>query len=326
MDKILVPLDGSALAEQALPYAQLIAPLLDASVRLIRVISYADHQHLLASEQMMLAKGGPPPPLYVREQQAWKQLRTHAERYLAAQAALLRRAGVDVEAEVAVDLPAEAIVENAARGDCALIAMATHGYGGLSRWALGSIADKVVQAAPAPVLLVRAAAGGPAAAPALRRILVPLDGSALAEQALPLAATLAAETGAALLLLLVVEPSLGMELGMPPRLRPDQALSLLRDRLMREADRVVGGLDRGHVSMTPLVAEGHPAEAIVDIAAQRHADLIVMSTHGRSGLRRWALGSIADKVLHATTTPLILIGAQASAGRSWEPRPPEEHA
>src|SRR6266508_3328482 len=73
-----------------------------------------------------------------------------------------------------------------------------------------------------------------------------------------------------------------------------------------------GELRRQHLSVKVAVVNGHAAEVIIDEAARRGADLIVMATHGYSGLRRWAMGSVADKVLHATRTPLVLVRARAS--------------
>jgi nucleotide-binding universal stress UspA family protein len=76
---------------------------------------------------------------------------------------------------------------------------------------------------------------------------------------------------------------------------------------------VADELRRQDIPVTPLAVIDFAAEAIIDEAARQHADLIVMATHGYSGLKRWALGSVADKVLHATTTPLVLVRAQANA-------------
>ncbi|MBK9710889.1 MAG: universal stress protein [Kouleothrix sp.] len=132
MRKILVPLDGSALAERALPQIRLLARALGARVHLLRVISHADHDGMVAHESLLLARGGAIPPLQTREQHAWKQLQTHADRYLAAQAGLLRRAGIDVEAEISVGQPAKTIVQVAARrlraGAAALAGRAEAGH------------------------------------------------------------------------------------------------------------------------------------------------------------------------------------------------------
>jgi len=141
--------------------------------------------------------------------------------------------------------------------------MATHGYGGLRRWALGSVTDRVVHTATVPVCVVRSAAHVAPGEHALTRILVPLDGSDLARQALPLAIELAKRASAELVVLRAVET--------------------------------------------------HTQNASLMIM-QSGVDLIVMATHGYGGLQRWALGSVADKVLQAAPIPILLVRARASTG------------
>jgi len=144
----------------------------------------------------------------------------------------------------------------------------------------------------------------------MKTILVPLDGSALARQALPLAAELAVSTHAELILLTVNAPPLGEALEViSPSQRSDELLAALRDQVLGELGGLADELSQQQVPVTPVAVEGFPAEVIVDEAARRRVDLIVMATHGYGGIKRWALGSVADKVLHATTTPLLLVRA-----------------
>ena len=309
MNTILIPLDGSALAEQVLPSIRMLAPKIDAKVKLLQVVLELDQYYVA----MDLELSGPFASQHGQRMNSWDILRQNAETYLERQAAQLRAAGVETSCEVRLGAPAEIIVEVAEREQATLIAMATHGYSGIKRWAIGSVTDKVVHAARVPVSVVRGLEHPPTGERSLRRILVPLDGSALARQALPLAAKLAASTHAELILLTVHSPGLGdalEEVSSYPR--SDELLAALRDRLLGE----LGDLDKElpeQVRVTPVAAEGFPAEAIIDEAARRRADLIVMATHGYSGIKRWALGSVADKVLHAATTPLLLVRAQDSA-------------
>lgn len=308
MPTILVPLDGSALAEQVLPYAQYLATTLAAQIQLLRVVSDADKEALLAYEDVLLARGrGPTLALQTRERRAWQRLTTHAEAYLAAQAAQLSAAGLSVKAEVCTGYPAETIVQIAAARPSDLIALATHGYGGMTRWMLGSVADKVVQAATVPVLMVRDAAP---AAYRLQRLLVPLDGSALARQALPCAIDLAKRCRADIVLLEVVPPTIEAYPYMP---LPAGVRELLHRQALQEVQTVADDLQQHGIAAMPLVATGYPAEVITETAAQQHADMIVMATHGYSGIKRWALGSVADKVAHTATTPLVLVHAQRDA-------------
>jgi nucleotide-binding universal stress UspA family protein len=91
----------------------------------------------------------------------------------------------------------------------------------------------------------------------------------------------------------------------------DDVLPMVRDRLQSELGDLAGELERQDIVVTPVAVNGFPAETIIDEAVRRGVDLIVMATHGYSGIKRWALGSVADKVLHATRTPLLLVRAQA---------------
>jgi len=309
MKTILVPLDGSALAEQVLPSVRMLAPILGAEVHLLHVVSEADRYHLLVDAE--------PGDLFATQRErtlnSWETLRQQAESYLAPLAAQLRAAGVNTGFEIRLGSPAEVIVEVAEREQVVLIAMVTHGYSGLKRWALGSVADKVLHATDTPVFLVRGEEQPPTGERVLKRIMVPLDGSALARQALPYATELATQTRAELIVLTALTPSISEIPSTAPFLWDDDALAAARDRVMQELGSVADELRRQEIPVTPLAVIDFPAEAIIDEAARQHAGLIVMATHGYGGLKRWALGSVADKVLHATTTPLVLVRAQANA-------------
>jgi nucleotide-binding universal stress UspA family protein len=309
MQTILVPLDGSAPAEQVLPSVRMLAPILGAKVKLLQVVLEMDQYYLAMDFEL----SGSFASQRGQRLNTWEVLRQSAEDYLGRHAAQLRAAGVQTTFEVLIGAPAETIVEVAEREQATLIAMATHGYSGIKRWALGSVTDKVVHAANAPVFVVRVMEQPPTGERSLKRILVPLDGSALARQALPRAAELAASTHAELILLAVHVPPLGEvleEVSSYPR--SDELLAALRDRLLGELGSLADELREQQVLVTPVAAEGFPAEAIIDEAARRQVDLIVMATHGYSGLKRWALGSVADKMLHASPTPLLLVRAQDS--------------
>ncbi|HET9223488.1 MAG TPA: universal stress protein, partial [Roseiflexaceae bacterium] len=298
------------LAEQVLPSIRILAPILDAKVRLLQVVLELDQYYLAMDFEL----NGSFASQRGQRLSHWDLLRQSAEDYLERQAAQLRAAGVETTFEVRIGAPAEIIVEVAEREQATLIAMATHGYSGLKRWALGSVADKVLHAANVPVFVVRGSAQPLIGERSLRRILVPLDGSALAQQALPLAVELAMSTRAELILLTVQAPRLGDSLdGVSSYPHSDELLAALRDRVLGELGDLADELCQQQVPIIPVAAEGFPAEAIIDEAARRHVDLIVMATHGYSGIKRWALGSIADKVLHAATTPVMLVRAKDSA-------------
>lgn len=316
MKTILVPLDGSLIAKQALPYAQMLATILSARVHLVRVLSSADKDHILAGESAILAEAERTLATQrERTQYVWEVLRGYAERYLDVHATTLRHVGLDVEIDVRIGSPAETIVAIAEHQPIDLIVMATHGYSGLRRWALGSVTDKVIQATTTPVFIVRGTEQEPARDLTLKRIMVPLDGSALAQQALPCALELATCAHADLLLLRAVSPFIPEHytfgpLGGPPMpYYIEETMAAIRDQAAQDLAAVAGKLRHYDVPITTHVAYGHPAEVIVDQAAEHNVDLIVMATHGYGGIQRWALGSVADKVLHATTTPLLLVHA-----------------
>jgi nucleotide-binding universal stress UspA family protein len=314
MQTILVPLDGSLFAEQVLPHVQVLAPVLGARVCLLQVVPEIAHITMLGDTILGFHGIEEPPERYrERERRVWEIECQRAESYLRPRAAQLRDAGLDATIEVRLGQPAETIVEAAKQCHANFIAMTTHGASGLRRWALGSVTDKVVQAATTAVLIVRGAQGAGVAPRAFKRILVPLDGSSLAKQALPVAAGLAMHAPAELILLRVVAPVV-LDAGFRPLDRPisrhDEIVIGPCEQAGRELEACALNLRREQIAATPVVVVDHTAEAIVDEAARREVDLIVMATHGYGGLQRWALGSIADKVLHATTTPLVLVRAR----------------
>jgi nucleotide-binding universal stress UspA family protein len=241
--------------------------------------------------------GAPLAAQQTREAHSLDLLRQNAERYLDSHAALLRGAGLDIMVDVRWGRAADAITEAALNQHATLIALASHSYRGLKRWALGSVADDVVHATSLPVLILRGAA--PTRAPVINRIMVPIDGSALARQALPLATDLARAARAELLLLHAIAPAIADI----PRFRA-------HDQMDSELEALADEIRAQQVAVRTQVVNGHAAEVLVD-AAQCGVDLIVMATHGYGGLRRWALGSVADTVLHATTTPLVLVRARS---------------
>ena len=310
MKTILVPLDGSLLAEQVLPYVRVLAPLLGAQVRLLQVVPEIPPPSLLSENVANIySMAGSAGSQHEVANVALEEAIAAADSYLAARALRLQEAGLEVSCDVQCGEPADVTVEIAHSPQIGMIAMATHGYGGLRRWALGSVADRVVQAAPVPVFLIRATRYTPAKAFALERVLLPLDGSPLAMQALPIARDLAGKAPAELLLVEAVAP--------PIEPYPNIAaipygtvLGALHDQAARSLGALAGELRSTGVKATPVVDNGHAAEVIVDEATRRNASVIVMATHGRGGLRRWAMGSVADKVLHAATMPLVLVRAQ----------------
>jgi nucleotide-binding universal stress UspA family protein len=306
MNTILVPLDGSPLADRILPYVQLLAPVLRARVHLIRAISATEQDRLLIRSALVEARAGSiVPPVCAAC--AMADICQGTECAIAQQAACLRASGVEAYADTRVGTAAAVITTTAGQSPDTLIAMATHGRTGLRRWALGSTADTLLHTTSIPLFLVRGDRCAPSPNSAIKRILVPLDGSELARQALPIAIELAICARAELVLLYVAARSIEDYLHTFP------VATDLQQLLQEQVDRAVCELDDKpgqSVQVSTVVAVGPTAQTIADEAEHRHADLIVMATHGYTGIERWQLGSIADQVLHTTTTPLLLVRAQ----------------
>ena len=178
--QILVPLDGSSLAEQALSCAMTLGRGLPAELVLFRAVSISpDTQEILDDAGL-------------KADELMKRLEAEASDYLHGIADQLRKAGLSIRRVVQHGPAAEAIVDYAEQKDTQQIVMATHGYGSISRWRHGSVAERVLQSASVPVLLIRARKPGDVRkGMACRRILVPLDGSPMAEQVVPVVTSVA---------------------------------------------------------------------------------------------------------------------------------------
>jgi nucleotide-binding universal stress UspA family protein len=311
---LLVPLDGSALAETALPIATELAHLLGASIVALRVIDPLGEARPIAA---LLADDEDTLPeinfdvLAEREQ---------AQHYLDGVVAQLRAAGLRAHARVAVGYAADQIVQAATQFD--LVTMATHGRSGIRRWAFGSVADSVLRRATTPLLLVRADQTEVVATGRPRRILVPLDGSALAEQALPVAMELARAAKATIVLMrsFCWPDEIATSFAYLDPIRSGGLIEQDEARVRAELEAVAARLTAQGATITTIVGSAPPAEAILATVAMQHADLIVMSTHGRGGLKRWALGSVADRVLHLAAVPVLVVRAEA-AGATAEVGP-----
>jgi nucleotide-binding universal stress UspA family protein len=301
---ILVPLDGSLLAERALPYAEHLAQASGARLLLVRAA---------------LAHG-----LYGRGPlQSEAQAVREAQRYLKETAARLSKPGV-VETAMFYGDAAEAILEEIRLRKIDLVVMATHGRSGIGRWLFGSVAQQVLSHIEVPLLLVPLAceADWPAAPPA--RVLVPLDGSPLAAEALGPACELAAGLGAELFLLRAVDPSAANGAAV----RDEAALVRLATQdpglvdtvcyleghdaaafgaARQYLDGIAAALRASGYRATAHVAVG-PADVAIGEAARAGATAaIAMATHGRAGLPRAVLGSTTDGVLRRANQPLLVV-------------------
>ncbi len=293
--RILVPLDGSDVAERILPTVSALAHRLGAEVILFRAVPPL-------AQAVVLPDGKILSPREYTEQEEWR-----ARAYLERKREVLEAAKVQVHAvDVAVGKPAQAILEAEERWLVDLVAMGTHGRGGLGRLLVGSVADKVIRAGARPVLVQRTDREGPPVT-VLDPILVPLDGSPLAETVLPTAVGLARGLGSRLILFRVVTPVLLPEpVGAP---LPAQSLKVLEEEALAYLERTAEGLRREGVEVTVATATGTPAQEIVAVAQSRRVRLICMATHGYTGLRRVLLGSVTEAVIQTAPIPVLVTRA-----------------
>ena len=289
------------MAEQALSCAVMLGQGLSAELVLFRAVS------IPSDVQAVLDQAGPQADAVVR----W--LEDQADEYLCGVANSLRNAGLDVRHVVQHGAAAEAIVDYAGQTGIGQIVMATHGYTGLKRWTHGSVAERVLQAAGVPVLLVRAreadAARGLQQPTLCRHILVPLDGSELAEQVLPVVSPIARVLEAEITLFQVATTRvLGSFSGeWYPSLQ--STFEMVERQAKAYLERMASRLNEQGIETSMAIRTGPVAESIVKYADTSQTDLIAMCTHGRTGLARWALGSAADRVLRAARIPILLVRA-----------------
>jgi nucleotide-binding universal stress UspA family protein len=293
---IMVPLDGSQLAERALPYAARLAKAAQAHLHLFHVMPDI------------------PPPVH-----AWAELDVAAR--LETLATQLRGQGIQATARTVVGRrPATTILSNAADPPADLIVMSTHGMSGIGRWLYGSVADEILAKSDLPVLLVPAACRHPWPQDRPLKLMVPLDGSDLSEAALEPAKMLGKLLGSQLVLTRIVEPNYDIAahidlVGMTFKRAASEDLGAAEEYLRGIADPMIPTGQQVDV----LVDEGDPASTIAAIARQESADLIVMATHGRTGLGRLTMGSVATATVQRAHTPLLLVRPPGLARPAAEP-------
>jgi nucleotide-binding universal stress UspA family protein len=300
---ILVPLDGSSLAELALPHAVCIAHATSQGINLLQAVPLHPVDSLVDWPVATSGAG----------LESWEHETDAARDYLTSLAGRLEAVGITVQTEVSEDDAASAIMSYVEQhAEVSLVAMTTHGHSGVNRWVFGSVTEKMLHASLVPLLLVRPRDDHRLQAlttPEYKTILVPLDGSLFAEQALHEARALAAATGAGLVLVCAVFEF--------PELRAVQGARDDITKWQGEAARIVSYLDRTAevlkaegLTVRTRLEYGAPADAILHACEMTGADLIVMSNHGRSGLDRPWLGSVALKVVQSALWPVLLVCAK----------------
>jgi nucleotide-binding universal stress UspA family protein len=290
--RILVPLDFSDNSLHGLAYACTFAERLKARVSVVNVV-----------EPIAFGADAGIVPSGVAEQ---TEVATTTADAVAREHACKLSSG-PIETIVRTGSPPLEVCEAARERDADLIVMSTHGYSGWKHVLFGGITDGVVRHAPCPVLVVRsmaptAAAERSSAAHELRRVLVPIDFSEHAEAAVRYAAGLAAECKASVSLVYVFDPGdfdeMALSGGADAEMTADASARLhsLMERLVPEAQRGV-----------VFVRRGVPFAQVAAVANLHEADLVVLTTHGRTGLGYLLMGSTAEKILHHVSSPALIV-------------------
>ncbi len=272
LERVLVALDGSETAQAVMPLARSLKPR---EVILMRAAGRA------ADEE--------------------------ANRYVAAQARFLT--GLKTRAIVREGSPADAILAAADEIFATMILMGTHGRSGLARFAFGSVAEKVARAGHLPVMMLRTQRPAPKDF-SIRRILVPMDGSDTSLGIIPYAVSLARDCRAQIVVLHVTELSRLVAGAVSGEVfdRPDLDRQLPRNPSVEEMLQYASErFAEADVRTTLTHLRGNAAAAILDYAHEHLCDVIAMATHGRSGLSRWTLGSVAEKVLRHALMPTLTV-------------------
>jgi nucleotide-binding universal stress UspA family protein len=302
---IHVPVDGSPFAEQALPFAVGLAKRDGAALQIVRV-----HEPI---EGEFLHRPGTYGSALDRE------LMDNAREQLnATVTSLAEKTGFRADIALLKGPIPEMVARHASASQADLLVMTTQARGPLGRLWFGSVADALVRQAPIPILLVRPTetARDSTQLPLVRRVLIPLDGSQFAEEALEPALSLGGPAGEFTLLRVVpaitpiaYEPDQGRISGL--RTSVLQQLQELKREQEAEANEYLEEIARRLRSrslniQTQLVTYEQPAVAILDAAARHNVDAIAMTTRGRSGVKRILLGSVADKVIRGANTPVLI--------------------
>jgi nucleotide-binding universal stress UspA family protein len=293
---ILVPLDGSDLAEGALPYATALAHALGAGLVLVTVWEGADIDAAADFPSMVVEI----------EQKATEHYNGYLDKVRSG------LTGLDVKTELRRGDPVHEILGAAGEHKARALVIATHGRSGISRWMYGSTAGRLLREATLPVQAVGPRALERDGTPALKHIVVPLDGSEMSEAALPVAVNIARTAGARISLVRAVKwAAMAYPYTLPDAYLPqldDELEAGAKEYLKRKRDEI------SSADVDAFVVRGGAADGIIEFAEQKDTDLVVMTTHARTGLKRVALGSVADRMLQGPAPVMLVPPGAVEAG------------
>lgn len=294
-EHILLPLDGSSLAEMVLPHAISLSKAFDAKLTLIRVVYQVDHKTQLSSVNPI----------------DWQMRKSEAEAYIESVQDRLTQKNVRAEGRVIEGRPAQQIIQFAKNNNVDLIILSSHGNSGISGWNINSTVQKVLLRAYMPVMIIRAyqEMGENIESVTYRRIMVPLDGSKRAECILPLVESISEAQGCKVLLTHIVEE---------PRLPRSQPVSEDIKSIVNQLNEInvheieayfseIRGQFDPHKVETIIEKSEEPSITLHDIVDREDIDLVLLSAHGYSGKGKWPYGKIALNFISYGTTPLIII-------------------
>jgi nucleotide-binding universal stress UspA family protein len=298
--RLLIPLDGSKTAEAVLPYARTLARTLKIPVEVLGIVD-------MTALTTQVFRGG----VYFETIIAENARST--EEYLKR---IAKTFSDHVEYTVEIGKAEDVIIEKAG-SDATLTAMATHGRSGINRLLMGSVAEKVLRGSTNPLLLIRASEETHSEGEAiLRKVIVPLDGSEEAETVLPSVVELAKAFKLEIVLLRAYPRFNTHGVDDYNGVNYEVIRAAFRDEAQRYLENKVGELKRKGVGKVSFaLAEGSGALEVVALGRLTADNLIAMCTHGRSGVKRWVLGSVTEKIVRLSEDPvLILHGAPLAIG------------
>jgi nucleotide-binding universal stress UspA family protein len=297
--KILVPLDGSKTAEKVLPYARHLAGKFKIPVELLAVLDVAYMATHISADKA-------------------RHLDTMVEDGMRASTTYLRGIATtfpegNVTCTVEKDRAEEAIIGKAGVDGGTLIAMATHGRSGMDRFLLGSVAEKVLRGSANSLVLVRAKEEAKTSGEApFKSIIVPLDGSELAESVIPLAATMANKLDLEVVLFRAYHMPYNAYTGDEGYMvNYDELIDSVRDEAKVYLDKQVAEVKKlGVARVSALSKEGSASDEIISLGHKTPEGLVAMCSHGRSGIGRWVLGSVTENVVRHSDAPVLVVRAR----------------
>ena len=297
--KMLIPLDGSKTAEKVLPYARYLAGKFKIPVELLAVIDIAEMATHISAEKV-------------------RHLDTMIEDGVRASTTYLRGIATTfpdakVTCTVEKGRAEDTIIEKSEADAGMLITMATHGRSGLNRFLLGSVAEKVLRGSANPLLLIRATEEAKGESEEkLASIVVPLDGSELAESVLPMVATMAKKLDLEVVLFRAYHIPYNAYAGDDGYMvNYDELIASVRDEANEYLEKKVAEVKKlGVAKVSAVTKEGFAGDEIIAIGRKTPDNLIAMCSHGRSGVKRWVLCSVTETVVRHSGDPVLVARAK----------------